>query len=269
MAVTVSFFLFILGAAFASFLNVMAGGGGSLRENLKRDRSICESCREELRWWELIPVVSWIALRGRCDRCGARIPVVLFLSEVVLGSAFAVSYLGVGQNISFLAALLLLIIVLYFFSVYDIFHGKVPNRYIYPTLAVMGLARIVMAVVGQNFAGLVEYAIGAASFFLFFAVMNFVTLRGLLPGVSKGKQGFGWGDAKYGAFLGLVLGWPLSFVGLWIGIFAGGVGAMVIVIISKGKTKSLPFIPFMSFGVWVALMWGDAIMELARSYLML
>lgn len=262
--------LFFLGASFASFINVLAGGDGDLQKNLKRDRSICESCKKELRWWELIPVLSWFALGGKCARCSAKIPVFHTVSEIILGGAFVLSAMVFWPTslVSLISALILTLI-LYFFSIYDLFHGKVRNAYLYPIIGVTVFLRVVAFLFDPFVADAVEVLAGALWYFAFFAILNVLCVKGLFPGAKRGKKGFGWGDVKYGVFLGLVLGWPVSFIGLWLGIFLGGFVAILVLLLKKGKTKTLPFVPFMSAGAWVALLWGDVIMELVRNMIML
>jgi prepilin signal peptidase PulO-like enzyme (type II secretory pathway) len=261
--------VFFLGASFASFLNVLAGGSGDIRKNLERKRSVCESCKEPLRWWELVPVLSWVALSGRCARCGGRIPVFHPLSEIVLGTMFVVTYSVIlPGGVLPVAGALLFVIVLYFFGVYDLFHGTVRNKYLYPVLVLVFLGRVVLTFFHGDISALLSPIVGAMWFFLFFAVLNMLCRWGLFPGVSRGTQGFGWGDAKYGVFLGLVLGWPSSFAGLWSAIFLGGFFSIILLIFSKKKMEKIPFVPFLSVGAWVAMLWGNAIMELARNMIL-
>lgn len=269
MTIVTVVLLLILGCCFASFLNVLAGGSGDLWENLKRQRSVCDSCKNTLRWWELVPVFSWIALGGVCARCGARIPIFHMLSELLLGIVFALTYWFMMPYSTLEVALALLFVVsLYFFGVYDVFHRAVRNKYLFPVLIAVFLGKVFYSIVIADVTPLLSSAGGALWYFFFFALVNVLCERGLLSSVSKGKQGFGRGDVKYGVLLGLVLGWPVSFVGLWAGVFLGGFVSLVFLLCINEEHETIPFVPFLSIGAWVALLWGNAIMELARNMIL-
>ena len=259
------FVLFLLGTALASFLNLLIRGGGSLRENLRRDRSQCESCKHTLRWWELIPILSWVLLRGKCARCKSPIPVFHPISELALGSAMALTYIS-AESVAQLLWMELFVLILYFFAVYDLTFGIVPNKILLPITGIT-IAIITFLSIYHSDALLFANALLAALInFAFFALINVITRIGGMPGVSKGRDGFGWGDAKYALFLGLVLGWPAAFLGVWIGVLAGAIVGVAFLLMSKSArskqaARVIPFVPFLSFGAWVALLWGDAIIE--------
>lgn len=259
-------FVFFLGAAAASFLNVLAGGTGSIRENLQRKHSRCDSCTMDLRWWELVPVVSWVVLRGRCSRCSSVIPVFHPLSEILLGIAFVLGYVSASSTAVALGYVGL-IMVLYFFSVYDLFHGIVPRKLLFPLIAGAFLGRIVLAIAHAEWQMLVTGLIGALSGYAFFVILNFLSRKGVLPREKKSGESFGWGDANFALLIGLVLGWPLSFIALWIAVALGGLVGIVILLVVRQRGATMPFIPFLSVGTLVALVWGYAIMDWMRLYL--
>lgn len=254
--------LFCTGLLLASFLNVLAGGGGDLRKNLRRSRSRCESCKKELRWWELIPVLSWILLLGKCDRCGRPIPLAHPLSELVLGIMLACGVFLPRVTVMTLVEYVFVILVFYFFAVYDINHRLVPNRYLYPIVIIVFLFRVIVSLTMFAFSALGNYIMGAAVGFMFFASVNVLSNKGLFPGVPSGKDGFGWGDAKFAVLLGLILGWPNIVVAIWTGIVAGALLGIFFIIRYRKKGMTLPFVPFLAFGSWVAMLWGHAIMDM-------
>ncbi len=255
--------LFFLGACLASFLNVLTGRKGKiLKKNLLSDRSRCDTCKKVLRWWELIPILSWVALLGRCSRCGKPIPLYNPLSELLLGIAFGYGTQFWEMRVEFLALYLLFVLALYVFSMYDVFFRLVPTRLVLILLAVWVV--LLSLPFASDFPGDVSFVsriIGVLSFAGIFVLINVLTMIGVFPGVSKGMQGFGWGDAKLAVFLGFVLGWPLVFVAFWAAVFTGAFMGIVVWIRVRKRHISLPFVPFLAIGSWVALLWGHGIME--------
>ncbi|MGO0123277.1 prepilin peptidase [Desulfothermobacter acidiphilus] len=240
----------LLGAVLGSFLNVLIyrlprGEGVAL------GRSRCPSCGEALRWYDLVPVLSFLLLRGRCRYCSApiswRYPLVELLSA---GLALAVVWRwGWGmmalRNYFFLACLLVA-------SFIDLEHYIIPNRLV--------LGALVGAVPLDYMArdpGLVPALLGALSAggFLFFLAL-----------VSRG--GMGGGDIKLAAVSGLFLGWPLALLGTFLGCLIAGVwGIILLVTRRKGRKDHIPFGPFLSAGLLIALFWGRGIWQWYASLL--
>ncbi len=257
-----------IGAIFTSLINVGASGDKSFFRNITKARSRCESCEKALVWWELIPVLGWLILRGRCSKCGKPIAAFHFISEIFVFISFALGFIWLGDVSPTLFAYWIFVLALYLFSAYDIKKGIVPNKYLFPAVGVVLLIRISGVFTGEyNLVQLLVYLASGVIYFLFFAITNFMTLKGLFPGVKKGRQGFGWGDAKFAFFIGIVLG-PLStFVCLWISVFAGAMVGAILLLVNKIKVKKLPFAPFMSLGAVVAFVKGLEIFEYFRSLL--
>jgi leader peptidase (prepilin peptidase)/N-methyltransferase len=200
--------VFILGLIIGSFLNVLLyrfHTGKSINGN-----SHCLSCGTRLRWYELIPLFSYIALRGRCRNCGSAIPVRYFLVELLTAGSFLYIYLQLGWTV--VAALVaLLCTVLLFITVYDIYHMVIPNELVVVT-AVVAIGYLLVL---HDFSGIVDllmpHSLAALGAFAFY---------GGLWVVSKGRW-IGLGDAKLALPLGFLLG-PMgtfSFVVLsfWVG----------------------------------------------------
>jgi prepilin signal peptidase PulO-like enzyme (type II secretory pathway) len=258
-------FTFALGAVFASFFNVfievfLAGGSW-----LAKKRSTCEYCGKVLGWWELIPILGFVMLRGRCRKCRKSISMVHPLSELFLGGAFVLIFL-LSDNYWTVLFRIVVTLILYFFSVVDIKSRKVPNAVLYPILVGAALISIFFSPASRF--------LGALIYFSFIALVNLVTYLGVFPGIGKGKFGFGWGDAKFALFLGLCLGLPATIVSLIITIFAGGIFGAILIIASKIQRKSisgtkLPYVPLMALGTWVAMMWGVIIFDALSYYLLI
>jgi len=288
----------IFGLAIGSFLNVcidrLPRG-----ESLVHSRSHCEGCSRQLAAGELVPVLSYLVLRGRCRSCGARIPRRLPCVEAATGLIFAGLYLAHGPTGVFilLAAYACILIVVF---VIDLEHGLILNKVVYPALA---LALVVAAVVPPQWLGglgphpVVSAAAGAATgFALLFLVAvlsqliysrqsggndedpTAATERGNgqtsggaenqtqsheSPGEGDDTQtAMGWGDVKLAAFMGAATGFPIIFVALFVGIILGGVvGILLLALRKKGRKQAIPFGPFLAAGTMASLLWGSTILQ--------
>lgn len=239
-----------LGLAFGSFLTV-AIDRIPAGESVVRPRSRCPNCRAELRTIDNVPVVSWLLLRGRCSACGARISPVYPITELACAAAFvAVALLrdDVWSAVLFAPVLALLVAI----SVIDLRHRKIPNRLIYPAIAV---AAVVVAV--ADLAGSELNAIRGALGFLAYGT-------GMLVIALISPRGMGMGDVKLAALIGLVCGsLGLRFVGVaaGVGILVGGIAAVIALLSGAGRKSALPFGPFLAIGAAVALFVGEPIAD--------
>lgn len=237
--------LFILGLLTGSFLNVCIHRMPR-QESVVRPASRCPQCGLRLGPLDLIPVVSWLLLRGRCRRCGAPISPRYLVVELLTGLAFAGVYLSVGPDVLPLAKNLFFIAVLIVATFTDLEHMLIPNRLIIPGL-----------VVGAVFAPLLPQP-GLVS-----ALAGLVLTGGVLlflAAVSRG--GMGGGDVKLAAVVGLFLGLPLGLLSLFLAALAGsavGVGLRFGGVLRRGEP--MPFGPFIALGAAGALFWGPAVLN--------
>ena len=242
----------IFGLTVGSFLNVcidrLPRG-----ESISTGRSHCESCGRQLTARELVPVISYLALKGRCRSCGAQIPRRLPCVEATTGLIFAGLYLAYGPTGSFLLLVAYACILIVVFVV-DLEHGLILNKVVYPALA---LALVVAAVVPPQWLGdfgphpIVSALAGAGAGF---ALLLLIALA------SRG--GMGWGDVKFGAFMGAATGFPLIFVALFVGTIVGGiVGVLLLASRKKGRKQTIPFGPFLAAGTMATLLWGSTILQ--------
>jgi len=129
----------LLGLSLGSFLNVIVGRMGR-GESLVKGRSKCESCGTQLKWYELIPVISFVILRGRCKSCKAKINISHLSSELILGIGFGVvGYLIPGYNITQIAVLYITVLSIGICAISDF-----QTKYIYPIFAYIGVSTIVL-----------------------------------------------------------------------------------------------------------------------------
>ena len=247
MSFAAAAFAFAPGLAIGSFLNVVAARV-PLKRSIVSPGSACMSCGHVLAWYENVPVVSWLALRGRCKGCGDRIGVVYPAVELVTALLIAASFLAFGwSGKSFVAALFCSTLVVV--SATDLSHRIVPNVVVLPVAAIVLVA---MTVLDPSPA----WALGAfgASFFLFLAALAY-------------PKGMGMGDVKLALLLGAMLGRTVP-VALMIGMLAALVPSVVLLARhgTAARKMAIPFAPFLALGGLIALFFGD---ELLDAYLTL
>lgn len=242
----------VFGAAIGSFLNVCIDRLPE-GQSIVTGRSHCDACKRQIRATDLIPVLSYVALRGRCRDCGARIPRRVVLVEAATGLSFAGLFLAYGTSVTFaiLAAYAAILIIVF---VIDLERGLILNRVVFPALI---LSLIVAAVAPPAWLGnlfphsLLSAAAGAGSGFL---------LLFLIALVARG--GMGWGDVKFAAFMGAATGFPLVFVALFCGIIIGGIVAIALLASGKkGRKQAIPFGPFLALGTMAAMLWGPQMLS--------
>lgn len=230
------------GLLIGSFLNVLilripAG------ENVVTSPSHCMRCGKKLRWYELVPVFSWLFLRGRCGCCKSSISVQYPFVEAATGMLYAVIYLRYGFSVetliywSMTSALLALSVI--DFRTYEI----PPGFNIF--LLLVGIARV-----ATDIDGWAQYIIG------FFIVSIFL----LLVWIISGGRGVGGGDIKLMAACGLILGWKLIIIAFFAGCILGSVVHLTRMAV-KGEGPVLALGPYLSVGVFLAALWGGALLN--------
>jgi leader peptidase (prepilin peptidase)/N-methyltransferase len=237
---------FVLGLVVGSFLNVCIYRLPR-RESLNWPGSHCTSCDRPLSAYENIPLVSWLALRGRCRTCHARISAVYPIVELVTGIVFLAAYLLYGLSPLFVvrAAFAAAMIVLF---VIDLRHRILPNAITVPGIVVGFAASFWLppgwrsALLGLAMGGGVLFAIGEVYYRL------------------RGVEGMGMGDVKMLAMIGAFLGWPLMLLTLILASFAGAIAGGLMMAAGRGSMQeALPFGTFLAVGALVAAVAGDPI----------
>ncbi len=238
----------LLGMVVASFLNVCCDRLPA-RQSLVYPPSHCPACQRRLAAKDLIPVFSYLWLRGRCRYCQASIPRRLLWVEVGTGVLFGFTYWHYGLDIE-LAIILFYCCLFIVLLVIDLEHGLILNKVVYPAMAVALLISIFLPqleIVPEIKQAAIGGGIGLGLFLL-------VVL------ISRG--GMGWGDVKMAALIGLVVGFPLVFVALLMGIILGGLVAGVLLLFKiKKRKEAIPFGPFLSLAAMATLLWGSKILS--------
>ena len=228
--------------ALGSFVNVVAARV-PLRRSVVRPRSACMSCGTELAWYDNLPVVSYLVLRGRCRSCGARISVLYPAVELATAGLVAGCFLAFGlSGKAVVAAFACAVLVA--LSAIDLKHRIVPNRIVLPAAALVLVAQTALYPSPEWALG----ALGAAGF-LFVAALAY-------------PAGMGMGDVKLALLLGALLGRTVA-VGLMLGMVAALVPSAVLLARhgSAARKMGIPFAPFLALGAVVALFAGHPLLE--------
>ena len=242
----------LLGMAVGSFLNVCIDRLPA-QESLVFPASHCASCRHRLSVKELIPVLSYIWLRGRCRYCNTPIPRRLLWVEVGTGVLFAYLYWHYGFSIE-LAVVTLYCCLFLVLMVIDLEYHILPNKLVYPGIVVALAISVAFSVLPNNLEIVPEIKSAAAGGGIGLGLFLLIIV------VSRG--GMGWGDVKMASLIGLVIGYPLVFVALFLAVVSGGLISWVLILTkAKSRKQSIPFGPFLSLGAIATLLWGNIILD--------
>jgi len=233
-------FIGLFGLALGSFLNVVIARipvGGSL----VHPGSACPGCSAPLVWYDNIPVLSFVALRGRCRACGMRISWRYPIVEVGTAAVLVLAWVAFGPSAEFLVACVLLPALVAMTAI-DLQHQMIPDVVTLPGIPV-GLVINVATGRISWLDSIIGILIGGGLFLVIILV-------------SRG--GMGGGDMKLGALLGAFLGWKALLFALFVAIVLGGaVGAVLLATGRRGRKDPIPFGPFLAAGGAMALFWGE------------
>jgi leader peptidase (prepilin peptidase)/N-methyltransferase len=235
----------ILGAIFGSFFNVVAHRLPR-GESLSKPRSRCPSCETQIRAFDNVPVLSWLALRGRCRDCKAPISPRYPLVEAGTAALCALVVLVVGANREAVLGVVL-VLLLVPITLIDLETQRIPN-----VLTYSGAVLAVALVAGLETGALTEHLIAGAAAGLFLFVAWFAY-----------PSGMGLGDVKLALVLGLFLGRavaPAMMVALVSGTLVGA-AVMARVGVERGRKTKVPFGPFLALGGLVGVLAGDALVD--------
>ncbi len=241
---------FIFGTIIGSFLNVVIYRLPRGKSIGKPAFSFCPSCGNKIRWYDNIPLISYMILRGKCRYCKNPISFRYFFVELLTGLGSVFSYLktGLSYEYFFIFGFVAIMIAITFI---DFQFRIIPDQLnlfgfimgiIYSTLKMNILDSLIGVVVGAGFLW------GIAYFYLRF----------------RGIEGLGMGDVKMMAFVGAYLGWFGAFFTIFVGSFIGAIVGIVGAYISKSEDKGkfeIPFGPFLAFASVVYIFFGENIKD--------
>ncbi len=233
--------LFILGACFGSFLGVIAYRlPRKLPIGLSYSR--CDGCGQRIGWFDNIPILSYIILKGRCRRCGARIPPRYLIIELLSAFIFLFTYYRFGLTVKTLAFLIFFLLLIAL-SLIDLETKRIPDVITLPGIAVGFVLSFWTILLLKSVIGI---AVGIGVLYLL-AVLGKLILK---------QDAMGGGDIKLLGMIGAFLG-P---IGVLLTLFFGAlVGALISVPLRKRK---VPFGPFLSAGAFITAFWGDWVVRM-------
>lgn len=234
--------IFLFGIVIGSFLNVCIYRIPK-KEDIVKVNSHCMSCNYNLKWYDLIPLFSYIFLGGRCRKCKAKISIQYPLIEGLNGILYVLIVAVNGFTVESLLYCLMFS-ALVTLSVIDFRTYEIPFGI---NLFILALGLIRVALDYQNF---LDYLIG------FISVSGFLYLLYLL---TKGR-GIGGGDIKLMAVSGLMLGWKCNILALAIGCIVGSVIHIIRMKVSK-EDHVLALGPYLSVGIMIATLWGEMLLQ--------
>lgn len=239
---------FLLGITIGSFINVCIVRLPE-NKNIITEPSHCMNCNYRLQWYDLVPLVSWLVLKGKCRKCGKPISKQYPIIEAVNGIAWVLIVIIRGfrydlvydmTTVCYFALFSALLVL----SVIDFRTYEIPLGCNIFILAV-GLIHLIM-----DYSNWLQYVIGLTAVSLFLYIIYVV---------SKGR-GIGGGDVKLMAACGLLLGWKYNIIAFIVGCVLGSVIHIARMKISK-KDHVLAMGPYLSMGVMIAVLWGDKIID--------
>ena len=222
-------------------------------------RSYCEVCKSVLKWRDLVPVVSFASLLAKCRYCKAPLSYYYPLVELTTGLIFSATFLFVWNNFqgNILDLIFYLIIssslIVIFFS--DLRYGLIPDKILIPVFSLTIFYTLF-------FHTRIFYLnlLSGIGLFLFFLVIYLIT---------RGK-GMGFGDVKFSAFMGFLLGFPQGIVSVYLAFLTGGIWAIILVLWRKkrfGRKDTIPFGPFLVAGTFLSLFIGEQILKFSTGLL--
>jgi len=219
--------------------------------NLSVPRSRCPDCNNLITWWQNIPVLSYLLLAGKCFKCKKPISIrypavemVTMLLSLVVAWQFGPTLMGV-----------LGIVVTWFFvamTMIDFDHHLLPDSLTLPLMWI-GLLAALIPVFTDLRSAVIGAAAGYLALWLIYQSFKLIT----------GKEGMGFGDFKLLAALGALLGWQhLVTIMLLSSVVGAIVGLSLIALTGRDKSVPMPFGPYLTAAGWIAMVWGDNIMNL-------
>lgn len=265
MEIILQIYVAIVGAVIGSFLNVCIYRIPKA-ESIAYPPSHCGRCGKRLKALDLVPLFSWLFLRGKCRYCRSKISPRYAVVEVLTGLTFLLLYRKYGISFDLLASVFIMSILIAVFFI-DLDHRIIPDG-----LVLTGLAAGVMVIIFNAFFPMKIMGGGKwwepiLGMFVGSVTLLIVGFIGML--IYKTDEAMGGGDIKIFAPIGIFLGWKMTFVALLMSIILAGVISLILVIIKvKDRKSTIPFGPFIVIGTLVTYLYGWDILRWYIDYLL-
>ncbi len=252
MEIYYAFLFFLFGLAFGSFYNVV-GYRLPKKESIIYPRSHCTVCNHVLASYEMIPVLSFLFLRGRCRSCKTKIPWYYLFFELLTGILFALSYLFFGFTLSCLYSLVF-VSILIVIMISDYKYYIIPNRVLIFGIVLLSILSFLIGGGFPNFqiekafsslfSSLANGALSFAAMFLVKKIGDFLFK----------KESMGGGDIKLMFFIGMVLGFPLTLISIFLASLIGLPIALIYFL--RNSSHIISFGPFLSVAAFLLFFSG-------------
>ena len=218
-------------------------------------RSACRSCQSKISWFDNIPFVSFIILKGKCRNCNFKIPFQYFLVELIVSFGFLLSFYFFGFTI---ATLLFFILTIFFTIIFfiDLKHFIIPNELTFPLMAIGFFKSFDPNLNKYLFPDYINSLIGGVAGYLIIWFIIFVYKK------IKNKEGMGLGDAKLLSALGFWFGWiSIPFILIFSSLTALGFSLPSLIKKSKNLSTEIPFGPHLVVGCVLYVVFIDEIFK--------
>ncbi len=258
--------VFIFGLLIGSFINCLV-----YRLHIKKSfihgRSFCPHCKHQLAWYDNLPLISYIFLKGKCRYCKKTIsiqyPLVEFITAILFLIIFIQQFNQLNYNLLAFDSLGLLKLVSYFIFctfliiifIYDFKYYLILDKVVFPAILISLLLNIIISSQYQlfNFWSYLGNLLLAALIIGGFFFLQFV--------ISKGKW-IGGGDIRLGILMGVILGWPNALLALILGYVIGSVIGIGLIVFGNKKFKSqVPLGTFLTVSTFISLLWGTQLVN--------
>lgn len=218
-------------------------------ESIVKPSSHCEGCNHPLKWYDLIPVVSYISLRGKCRYCQKKLSILYPFIELFTGLLFGLAYLKYGFSYEFLAASIISSILVIIYVSDFRYYIILDSPLVIGSILILGLK--------WHFFGFKSMALSLASGLILFIFMLLIKFIG--DKLFK-RESLGGGDIKLAFFIGVALGLQLAFTSLVVGSFIAVPYAIYVVL--KNNNKEIPYGPFLISGTLIVFYFQNIISRL-------
>lgn len=248
MEIFLDIMIFVLGLGVGSFINMAVWRMGHQKSLLKNQRSFCDFCKKQLKWYDNIPVLSWLVYKGKSRCCGKKLPILYPVVEISTGYLFLLNYQLLMTNYQLMTLNFFIFGLLMFEAAFDFQYMMLPDATAY---ALIILAAIKWILIGMPVSFL-TYAVISG---LFIFILHKIKI--------KGQEAMGDGDIFLAFFMGLFLGFPKIIVAFYVAFIIGALIGVLLIKLKRIKRLSpIPFGPFLILGTIIAYIWGETIIKL-------
>ena len=257
----VTIFTFVVGSVVGSFMNVCIYRIPRNLSILSPSRSFCPKCGATIKWYDNIPILSYLFLKGRCRSCGERISIEYPIVEFLTGSIFALLHLRYGLSLE-LAGYAVMASILIAVSAIDLRHYIIPNKLTFPGMGIGLIFAVLMGLTSNRYSLLINRLTGLI------IGGGAILIMGLIGSAIFKKEAMGMGDVKLTGMIGVYLGfYPHLIVVILLSAVLGSLIGLALILSGRKRAKSaIPYGPFLSGAALVSTFYGQ---QIWRAYLSL